>query len=89
MFAPVKKAKLTNGEFAALADVSRVTVSMWINGKMHPHKLHANKIDKLVSAISRAVEAGEFPLSAKLTRPQRAREIRRIVLTHLKEKAAG
>ena len=62
MFDILKTANVTITDFAKIAGVSRVSVSHWVNGKMKPHKLHSNKINLLLAALAKAVEAEELPL---------------------------
>jgi hypothetical protein len=57
-----KQAGIGSTILARLANVSRVTASLWINGHARPHRLLASRITTLLRCIRMAVEANELPL---------------------------
>lgn len=60
-FSFTKDAAISQVELAKALGVSRVTVNMWINGRMHPHHLHERRISAKLDALREAVAAGEIP----------------------------
>jgi transcriptional regulator with XRE-family HTH domain len=75
MFEPVRDAGITQGELAAIANVSRLTVNKWMRGKFSPHKLHKDKIDDLIFRIKLCVEKGALPVSPRLKGEERKQTI--------------
>lgn len=80
----IKKAGLTTGDFAKIAGVSRVTVSLWVNGHALPHKLHSGLIARLLDALEVEVDIGSLPLQG-VARDERLQAIRKILTKRLKE----
>jgi len=83
----IKSADLMVAEFALLAGVSRVTVHAWMNGA-EINVLRKPRIDKLVTAVERGIEAGDFPMGDKRSRSRGTKEARekllkQIVIKHL------
>lgn len=85
MFKPVKQAKLTVQEFAAIAGVSRVTASLWLNGHKKPHMLHASKIGTIINAIELAIDKDKLPLSNTVPRLDRLVNLKKIITACIKE----
>lgn len=75
----IRRAKLTVTEFAKIAGVSRVTVSLWVNGHTTPHALHADRIKSIVRAVGQAVRAKELPLPADLVIKDRVVHVRKLL----------
>lgn len=61
-FDVVTQAGMTQKEFARLCGVDRVTVNLWVRGKMQPHKFIRDNIVTLLSNVSAAVQAQKLPL---------------------------
>lgn len=61
-FSVIKRARMTQGEFADLVGVSRVTVNQWVRGKMRPHRYTSAKIGAMLEHLESAAEFGELPL---------------------------
>lgn len=61
-FSQVRRAELTQLEFAALCGVSRVTANMWFTGKMRPHQYIQARVATLLTAIDKALEHELLPL---------------------------
>lgn len=83
-FDVLKKAKINHGEFAALAGVSRITVSLWVNGHVGPHKLHEERIRVLVEAIASAARAGDLPL-VNVPKEARPKKLRSVIAAYVKK----
>lgn len=83
-FDVIKKAGLTTGDFAKIAGVSRVTVSLWVNGHALPHKLHGGLISRLLLALEKEVEEKSLPLQG-VSKEDRLHAIRNILNKRLKE----
>jgi xylose isomerase len=77
MFEPVRAAGLQPHDLAKLLKLSRITTSMWLNGHTEPHRLHIDKVQKLVDAIDAAVQAGSLPVPADVGRAERGLYIRK------------
>lgn len=83
MFDNAKAARLRPDDLAKLLKVSRVTVSLWFNGHTRPHHLLAERVDKVLTAIQAAMEAGDFPVPHDITRRERGLFIQNTVNKHL------
>lgn len=83
-FECLKKAGIKNGEFAAIAGVSRITVSLWVNGHVGPHKLHEARINVLVNAVANAIKKGDLPLE-DVPREQRLKKLKAAIAAHVKK----
>lgn len=79
MFEIAKEARLQPHDLAKLLKVSRITVSMWFNGHSKPHRLLADRVEKLLDAIRQAVEAGELPVPHDVSRRERGHYIQKAV----------
>jgi transcriptional regulator with XRE-family HTH domain len=62
----IKQADLTQQQFADLCGVSRVTVNLWVSGKMNPHRLIAERVDHVMSTLTKLVESKELPSKSNL-----------------------
>lgn len=74
-FDVIKRAGLTQGEFAKLCGVSRVTANMWLNQKMKPHRLLRVAVAKRLEILDEAVAVGDLPLAKTVPRTDRERRI--------------
>lgn len=83
MFQIVRDANLLPHEIARVLKVSRVTVSMWVNGHTKPHRLLAEKVAKLLDAITSAIDDGDFPVPPSVKRKEREAFIRGVLVKHL------
>lgn len=60
-FEILKRANITQGEFAYLCGVTRVTAHRWINGRgIHP--LAKERVSGMLSAINAAYDANVLPI---------------------------
>jgi DNA-binding XRE family transcriptional regulator len=79
MFEIAKEARLQPHDLAKLLEVSRITVSMWFNGHSKPHRLLADRVEKLLDAIRQSVDAGELPVPHDVSRRERGHYIQKTV----------
>ena len=84
-FSILRRARLTQSEFAHFANVSRVTVNNWIHGRLGVHDARIQKISKLLRAVELAVEAKAFPL-ADTPKDKRIEAIKKVLLVYLAAK---
>ena len=61
-FTIIKRAGLTQQEFAQLCEVTRTTVNLWVKGGSQPHKCVRRRVATLAAAMTRAVDAALLPL---------------------------
>lgn len=83
MFETAKTAGLRPSDISKLLGVHRVTVSLWFNGHKQPHHFLTDKVNRLLGAIDRAVDAGALPVPADKTGEERAAYLRTVVHRHL------
>lgn len=76
MFEPVLAAGLQPNDIAKLLKLNRITTSMWLNGHTEPHRLHRERVQKLVDAIDAAVQSGALPVPLDVGRRERGLYIR-------------
>lgn len=76
MFENVRAAGLQPHDLAKLLKINRITTSLWLNGHTQPHKLHRERVEKLVDAIGLAVQAGTLPVPLDVNRRERGLYIR-------------
>lgn len=70
-----------------LPDISRPTLSGWLNGRCRPHRFLINRAMAVQHAVTAAMEAGELPITAKhLTDRERDLKIQRVLKAHLSER---
>ena len=90
-FEPVKRAKLKQEEFGRMCGVSRVTVNMWLNNKMQPHRFLKANVTKRLQVLSEALSVGDLPLPEGLAKSERERRlftIMRNTALRMQERAA-
>jgi DNA-binding XRE family transcriptional regulator len=88
-FSVLAKAGLTQDDFAKLVGVSRVSVNMWMRGKVKPHTLVHDKITKLLVSVEYAVDNGFLPLQERLARGERFSARKAALVAALKHRAAA
>jgi DNA-binding XRE family transcriptional regulator len=64
-FTAVNAFGLTQSELAKVLGVSRVTVNLWMNGKMNPHRLHAETVHKKLNQLKLAIELNLIPHASR------------------------
>lgn len=57
----IAKAKITQKDFADICGVSRITVNLWVGGKMQPHRFLQPKVEAALAALEQAVSSGKLP----------------------------
>lgn len=62
----IKRADLTQQQFADICGVSRVTVNLWVSGKMNPHRLIVDHVDHVLTTLHKLVESKELPSKSNL-----------------------
>lgn len=75
-FSAIHRAGLTQSEFAALCEVSRVTVNLWVKAKMQPHRYHRDHVAMCLRAVKEALAADYLPLNKRLKGKARAAALR-------------
>lgn len=60
-FSVIEEAGLTQAEFAELAEVSRVTVNLWVQKKCLPARKKETRIKSLLKVLSAAIRRGMLP----------------------------
>lgn len=80
-FEVIKTSGLTQEEFAKILRVTRVTVNNWVHSKHPVHRLHADKVKRVLRAVGAAVDAGDFPVKAT-KRDERALQIKNVLTQH-------
>ena len=63
-FSIIRRAGLTQGQFAELAGVSRITVNTWVQGKFRPRPPQRTRVIRAVQLLEAAVRKQHLPLSA-------------------------
>lgn len=77
-FTPVRKARLSQSEFAKLCGVSRVTANTWLRETKpaHPHRFVQFTVTLQLQRLSEAVAMGLLPLPGTVKRDERDEHIR-------------
>jgi len=60
-FSNIKKAGITQQEFAELVGVGRVTVNLWVRGKMNPNLESQATVLWHLEMLEHALESGTLP----------------------------
>jgi hypothetical protein len=76
MFRYVKAAELKPCDIARLLGVSRVTASLWLHGRNHPHHLLISRVSRLLDSVRLCVDSGAFPVPRTISRRERGLYIR-------------
>lgn len=75
-FTLIQRADLRQHEFADLCGVTRVTVNLWVQGKMAPHRFIKDHVETALSGLAAAVESHQLPLPASIPKHQRLQALR-------------
>lgn len=75
-FTIIKRAGMSQLEFATLVGVNRVTANLWVRGKMSPHRFISQKIAQVIEAMQSAIDHQELPISADTPKLKRMQLIR-------------
>lgn len=80
----LKKAGFRATEVSQLMSVSRPTASNWFRGAHGPHTLVEKRLNRLVDATERGLEAGDFPIPPTVIgKDARWQYINEVVAKHL------
>ena len=79
----IKEANLKPVDVAKLLNVSRVTVSLWLNGHKKPHRLLHNRVELLTKAVKAAIGNGSLPVSPDTKRADRFDKVKEAIRTEL------
>lgn len=82
-FSPLQASRITQGEFAQLLKVSRVTVSGWMTQRMGVHEMRKPRVVRLLQVIDKATKDGKFPLQ-DVPRARRFDAIKKVLVDYLK-----
>lgn len=83
-----KEAGLGPTDISRFTGVSRVTASSWMNFRTSPSSLVAEKLQKLIDATERALDAGDLPLPYEVSRRERGQIVQSILNSHVHTGAA-
>lgn len=61
-FDVIEQAGISQGQFAALVGVSRVTVNTWVRGKFSPRPDLKRRVAAILRLVGAAVQAGRLPV---------------------------
>lgn len=75
-FSAIHRAGLTQSEFADLCKVSRITVNLWVKGKMQPHRYNRDHVAMCIMATADAIKSRKLPLPSGLEGDRRIAALR-------------
>lgn len=75
-FSLLARADVRQHEFADLCGVTRVTVNLWVQGKMAPHRFIKDNIETVMAGLAAAVESARLPLPPSIPKHQRMQALR-------------
>jgi predicted transcriptional regulator len=76
-------AKLKAIEISKLLGVSKQAVSSWYAGTRQPHPQVMHRLQRLLDAVSAAVDAGELPVPTVVEHSERWGYVNRTIVKHL------
>lgn len=91
-FSLIKQSGLTQTEFGELVGVGRVTVNLWVKGKMKPNLSVQPAVFLYLEVLQRCLDEGELPPDLALSDKRRAAHIKRVVAAtrrSMREEAAA
>ena len=60
-FSIIDRGGVTQGQFAKLVGVSRITVNTWVKGHFQPRPVVRHRVSTALRLIAKAIEAGSLP----------------------------
>lgn len=75
-FSAIHRAGLTQSEFADICAVNRITVNLWVKGKMQPHRYNRDHVAMCILATDNAIKARKLPLPSGLKGDRRIAALR-------------
>lgn len=58
----VKRAGVTQAQFAGLVGVSRITVNTWLKGHFNPQARLRGRVRKALDLLAKAIDDGQLPV---------------------------
>ena len=80
-FRIVRDAGITQEEFAQLVPTSRVTVNLWVRGKMNPAADKQDRVKTLLNSIERAFVENRLPIGRSPRQSRKERLNAALMLT--------
>lgn len=77
-FAVIEQAGISQGQFASLVGVSRITVNTWVRGRFSPRPDIARRAGKVLDLVLSAVQSGRLPVPVVDHRSATDQELQRI-----------
>jgi transcriptional regulator with XRE-family HTH domain len=77
-FQVISQAGLTQAQFAALVDVTRVTVNTWVQGHYRPRPQMRARVHRALQLISEAVDNGKLPINEAIQEELLQKQLERI-----------
>ncbi len=91
-FSLIKQSGLTQTEFGELVGVGRVTVNLWVKGKMKPNLAVQPNVFLYLEVLQRCIDNSELPPEDNLSDKRRGAHIKRVVAAtrrSMREEAAA
>jgi DNA-binding XRE family transcriptional regulator len=63
-FTIIRRAGITQGQFAELVGVTRATVNTWVSGEFRPNAKQRRHVIRAIKLLETAVEEARLPLPA-------------------------
>lgn len=63
-FSIIDRGGVTQGQFAKLVGVSRITVNTWVKGHFQPRPTIRHRVAQALKLIAKAIESGKLPAVA-------------------------
>lgn len=74
----IERAGITQGQFAELAGVSRITVNTWVKGRYGPRADLRTRVVRLLGLITEALRTGALPVTTTSQRAATAKVLERM-----------
>lgn len=71
-FSVARQAGLSQSELAAVLGVSRVTVNLWVKGKMKPHRYNVDNVRARMALLAAAIKHNLIPKHDRRRTPRHA-----------------
>lgn len=82
MFEAIKRSEIKVTEAAKLLNVSRVSVSCWVNNRKKPHKFIKRRVEEFIDAVESAERNGKLPISKDTPRENRIQVLISVLDNH-------
>lgn len=74
----IQRAGLSQGQFAALLGVNRITVNTWVTGRFAPRPTLRHRVRRALAALAKAIDDGELPVRLEVPDATLARKLKEI-----------